>query len=369
MRLRLREYGKNIRDGKSPHTRMNVMITCDQKTLDRMEDKYPGILKSVRYFEEAVLPACCYCGSEDTASVQCGVIGRTTNIAAATTKFKLIANGPKTGKYFCNTCEKFFGKLSKLIDAAEEGNADAQYELATEYRVGENLEQDYEHALKWYSRAAEAGHIDALNDLGSMLLNGMGCAKDAEAAVECYRKAADAGHTQAMFNLALRYLHGDGVEMRADYAASLLFGAVEAGHLEATGQLGTLFMLGNGVDQDYAVAARLHWIAARDGDVTSMGNLASYRSKLEDLAFSGVQSAAMIRGHLLSRGWGDDPQKSRAFAWYRWAAEKCEPDDDCAEEVAFCEQLQASLSATEKAECQAAFDDLQKLRMGRIEKG
>lgn len=256
-------------------------------------------------------------------------------------------------------------KLHKLIDAAERSNADAQYELATECRVGDHLEQDYKLALKWYSRAAKAGHVEALNDLGSMLLNGLGCPKDAEAAVECYRKAAAAGHTEAMFNLALRYLHGDGVEMRADYAASLLSSAAEEGHLEATGQLGTLFMLGNGVEQDYEAAATFHWIAARDGDVTAIANLASYRGKLEDLALSGVQSVAMIRGHLISRGWGDSPQKARAFAWYRWAAQKCEPDDDCADEVEFFEQMQESLSSEEKAERQIALADLEK-RPGNV---
>jgi hypothetical protein len=90
---------------------MNVMITCDQKMLDWMEDKYPGILQSVRQFEDAVLPECSYCGSEDTASVQCGVIGRTIYINGATSKFRLIGNGPKEGKYFCNTCEKYFGAI------------------------------------------------------------------------------------------------------------------------------------------------------------------------------------------------------------------------------------------------------------------
>jgi hypothetical protein len=37
-----------------------------------------------------------------------GIIGRAISIAAATTKFKLIPNGPKPGKYFCYICDKFF---------------------------------------------------------------------------------------------------------------------------------------------------------------------------------------------------------------------------------------------------------------------
>jgi hypothetical protein len=46
--------------------------------------------------------------SDDTASVGCGVIGRTMNIAGATTKFKLVANGPALGKYFCHIGNRFF---------------------------------------------------------------------------------------------------------------------------------------------------------------------------------------------------------------------------------------------------------------------
>jgi hypothetical protein len=46
--------------------------------------------------------------SDNTASVQVGVIGRTITMAAATSKFKLVANGPKPGTYFCQACRGFF---------------------------------------------------------------------------------------------------------------------------------------------------------------------------------------------------------------------------------------------------------------------
>ncbi len=83
------------------------MLKIDQETLDHMEERHPGIAETIRRFEEATLPACSHCGSGNTADVQCGIIGRTIYIAAATTKVKLIANGPKAGKYFCNTCSEF----------------------------------------------------------------------------------------------------------------------------------------------------------------------------------------------------------------------------------------------------------------------
>lgn len=84
------------------------MLKIDQKALDRAEGNYPGIRDTILGFEQAPLPVCPRCGSANTADVQCGLIGRTITIAAATTKFKLIPNGPKPGKYFCNECDEFF---------------------------------------------------------------------------------------------------------------------------------------------------------------------------------------------------------------------------------------------------------------------
>jgi hypothetical protein len=83
------------------------MLKIDREELDRFEKSYPGIKESILRFENAKLPACPHCGSEDTADVQCGVIGRTMHIAVATTKFRLLM-GAKPGEYCCNACNQFF---------------------------------------------------------------------------------------------------------------------------------------------------------------------------------------------------------------------------------------------------------------------
>ena len=85
------------------------MLKVNEETLQKMEEQHPGIRENIRSFEQATLPACTRCGSSDTADVQIGVIGRTIYIATATTRFKLIPNGPKPGSYFCNACAAFFG--------------------------------------------------------------------------------------------------------------------------------------------------------------------------------------------------------------------------------------------------------------------
>jgi hypothetical protein len=63
------------------------------------------------------VPTCTQCGSRNTASVQVGVIGLTIRLAATCSKFKLIANGPKPGNWFCNSCQQFFN----IPDGAPEG--------------------------------------------------------------------------------------------------------------------------------------------------------------------------------------------------------------------------------------------------------
>jgi hypothetical protein len=87
------------------------MLKVDQATLEKLESQYPGIIEQICYFDGLDLPHWPDCGSSDTADVQCGIIGRTINIAVATKKFKLIANGPKPGSYFCNACMKYFEQV------------------------------------------------------------------------------------------------------------------------------------------------------------------------------------------------------------------------------------------------------------------
>ena len=69
------------------------MIKIPPEKISQIESMYPGITEQIEYFEKMTLPACPDCGSEDTAIVNVGTIGRTICIAGATTKFHLRANG------------------------------------------------------------------------------------------------------------------------------------------------------------------------------------------------------------------------------------------------------------------------------------
>ena len=80
----------------------------------------------------------------------------------------------------------------------------------------------YAAAVSWFRRAADQGNADAQFNLGSMYATGQGVRRDQKAAVRWYRMAADQGRANAQFNLALIYDNGEGVA-RDDVAAASWF--------------------------------------------------------------------------------------------------------------------------------------------------
>jgi len=90
------------------------MIKVSNESIECMEKSYPGIKEQIYWFDNQKLPPCPLCKSEDTADVQVGIIGRTIYICCATTKFKLMAN-EKPGKFYCNSCYKFFNLERKKM--------------------------------------------------------------------------------------------------------------------------------------------------------------------------------------------------------------------------------------------------------------
>ena len=94
---------------------------------------------------------------------------------------------------------------------AEQGDADAQFNLGQMYRMGQGVAQDDAEAMKWYRKAAEQGHAKAQSNLGFMYDKGQGVAQDDAEAVKWYRKAAEQGDADAQSNLGVMYGMGQGV--------------------------------------------------------------------------------------------------------------------------------------------------------------
>ena len=55
-----------------------------------------------------------------------------------------------------------------FLPLAEQGDADAQFNLGVMYDEGDGVPQDYKEAFKWYRLAAEQGDAFAQFELGVM---------------------------------------------------------------------------------------------------------------------------------------------------------------------------------------------------------
>ena len=77
-------------------------------------------------------------------------------------------------------------------------------------RPAEAVLKDAAEAVRWYRKAAEQGRADAQFNLGNMYSAGRGVLKDDAEAVRWYRKAAEQGAADAQFNLGISYATGEG---------------------------------------------------------------------------------------------------------------------------------------------------------------
>lgn len=97
------------------------------------------------------------------------------------------------------------------MNAAERGDADAQYLLGQSYYLGVGIEQDYEKAVYWFKQAAEQGNVEAQYLLGICYVDGSGVPQDYEEAVKWLTFAAEQNHAYAQAGLGYCYDEGYGV--------------------------------------------------------------------------------------------------------------------------------------------------------------
>lgn len=93
------------------------------------------------------------------------------------------------------------------------------------YSEGMGVQRDPAQAVTWYEKAAEQGNANAAFNLGVAYSNGAGVQQNIQEAARWFRRAAAAGVINAQFNLGLLYERGEGVpqslvEAYAWYAAA-----------------------------------------------------------------------------------------------------------------------------------------------------
>jgi hypothetical protein len=122
------------------------------------------------------------------------------------------------------------------------GVAEAEHDLAALYTAGENgVKQDYERAAFWFRKAADQGIANARYNLGVLYHQGLGVKPDIKQAVAWYKTAADLGHPEAEYNLGIAYIEGIGVGYSPEKAAANFENAARQGIVEAAYNLGLIY--------------------------------------------------------------------------------------------------------------------------------
>ncbi|MCC8115295.1 MAG: toll/interleukin-1 receptor domain-containing protein [Bacteroidales bacterium] len=158
-------------------------------------------------------------------------------------------------------------------EAADRGDAKAQYFLGKYYQNGVVLPKDLTKAIRYLTLSANQGFTEAEFSLGYKYHKGIGVAKNLQNAILYYKRAADKGFMNAQVNLGFIYeTGGEGIEDLSQ-AVTYYAKAAAQGSALAQSNLGSCYELGKGVGIDYGKAAEYYQKAAAQGDARAMCNL------------------------------------------------------------------------------------------------
>jgi TPR repeat protein len=133
---------------------------------------------------------------------------------------------------------------------ADQGNANAQFNLAILYERGLGVRRDLEEAFTLCRLAAAQGLPQAEVELGRMYARGWGTAQRFGEALQWFEKAAEQGDPEGQRNMGWLYDQGYGVARDYTIAAKWYRLAVDHGNAEGQYALANLYLEGNGVRKD-----------------------------------------------------------------------------------------------------------------------
>ena len=253
--------------------------------------------------------------------------------------------------------------LKALEQAAEQGDAAAQFFLGGLYSMGRGIRQDYAQTRYWWEKAAAQGHALAQGNLSAefsrLYCDGEGVQNYAQAralreedaeelfiqaakgdacALKTLEQAAEQGNAAAQFYVGGLYFSGQGVPQDEAQGWSWYEKAAAQGYAQAQVNLGGLYFDGEGVPQDYGQARSWWEKAAAQGHAmaqSTLGDLyydgkgvpqdyAQARSWWEKAAGQDVWWALYNLGALYENGQGVPQDKRAAKAWYGKACEVLE---------------------------------------------
>lgn len=146
-------------------------------------------------------------------------------------------------------------RMEYLKKAAQQGHAEAQYQLGHCYYLGRGVEEDEAQAVQWYRKAAEQGYAPALASLAYCYSEGHGVKKNPAEAARWFQKLARQDTPEAWYWLGDCYENGSVVEEDEAQAVRWYRKAAEQGYAQAQDELGRCYLFGYGLKADAVRAA------------------------------------------------------------------------------------------------------------------
>ena len=165
--------------------------------------------------------------------------------------------------------------------AAANGDASAEFEVASRLAEGKGTDQNLAEAVRWYQRSATKGFAQSQYRLGTFFERGLGMKADLARARSWYQRAAEQGNVKAMHNLAV--LSAGRSSAAPDYATAVQWftQAASFGLPDSQYNLAVLTESGLGIEKDPVQAAMWFILAAQGGDKEAIRRRDLMKTKLD----------------------------------------------------------------------------------------
>jgi TPR repeat protein len=231
-------------------------------------------------------------------------------------------------------------EVLQLRQRAEQGDAEAQYQLGWRLENGLGVTHDMKAATVWYEKAAKQQEVAAQASLGRCYFYGDGVEKNGAKALDWLHQAArESNHPAGQYALGFSYWKGLNASKDDEQAFAWFKKAAKQKFADAQYALGLCYANSQGIVKDEQEAVAWYRRAAEQNQVNAQYNLGVCYldgvgvAKDEKEAVTWFRKAAaqdeadaqFALGMCYENGRGIAADKSKAIDWYKRAAAQGHP--------------------------------------------
>jgi uncharacterized protein len=186
--------------------------------------------------------------------------------------------------------------------AADRGNREAIFALASAKLIGEGIPKDRPGAATLFAKAAAMNHAGALYNLGVLAVENNGVVPEFAKAADYFRRSAELGYPDAAYALALCYRNAKGVPQDDKLAADWMKRAAADDDVPAEVEYAIMLFNGVGVEKDEEAAAKLFLKAATQQNPVAQNRVARLYAVGRGIRKDLVEA---MKWHLIARAAGE----------------------------------------------------------------